>query len=52
MRGIAEDYPLPPEADDNLFTLTIVLGVAVGVLVEAILVWAAAAHTRIATSGA
>ncbi len=22
LRGIAEDYPLPPEADDNLFTLT------------------------------
>jgi glutamine synthetase len=22
LRGISEDYPLPPEADDNLFTLT------------------------------
>ena len=22
LRGIEEDYPLPPEADDNLFTLT------------------------------
>ena len=22
LRGIADDYPLPPEADDNLFTLT------------------------------
>ena len=22
LRGITEDYPLPPEADDNLFTLT------------------------------
>ena len=22
LRGMAEDYPLPPEADDNLFTLT------------------------------
>jgi cytochrome c oxidase subunit 2 len=31
---------------DNLFTLTIVLGVAVGVLVEAILIWAAIRYRR------